>query len=123
MKIIKPGNLQPVEKTCHICGCIFEYTPIDIKYDTDLTGINNYVNCPCCMTKIYINKNTTIISPWYPYDGTFGPVTVLPCREIQNDSKTDIYRPTIFCNTTDKELDNIKEILKNGQNQNHCTCW
>lgn len=108
MKIIKPGNIQPIEKTCHICGCIFEYTPTDIQYDKDLTGMNGYINCPYCMTKIYTTKNTTITSPWYL--GSFGNVTVLPCRDIQNDPKTDIYRPTIFC----KELDNIKENIIDG---------
>ncbi len=54
MRIIKKGSIKkdlPVQKTCHKCGCVFEYHQPDIQSDRD--GL--YVICPTEECKSFIS--------------------------------------------------------------------
>ena len=59
IKILRPGKTIKFTKTCHECGCEFEYDICDVEKDYSLClttyppKYNRYVRCPHCGEKIY----------------------------------------------------------------------
>ena len=70
IKIIKRGKMTKFTKTCHDCGCEFEYEQDDIKVDYSccLTTYPckywTYVICPCCGKHLHHGYMTPAISSY-----------------------------------------------------------
>lgn len=68
MKIIERGtdpNTTPIRATCNHCRTIFEFQPIEAKYNSDQRDGDCYsIDCPVCNRTVYKNANRGA----YPYD-------------------------------------------------------
>ena len=72
IKVIKEGKPVKFTKTCHDCGCEFEYDVSDLQTDysiclTTYPGqYNTYIVCPCCGKHIHHGTKSADDLPYKP---------------------------------------------------------